>query len=84
VVTRALPTVVSVVSVVEKINEPRHPTFKGIMAAENKPVQVLTLSDISDPRGLGGAGKRRDLGWRTSPPVPRGWGDREERGRRRQ
>jgi electron transfer flavoprotein beta subunit len=31
---------------VEKINEPRYPTFKGIMAAKKKPVQVLSLADI--------------------------------------
>ena len=37
VVTGSLP---AVVSVVEKINEPRYPTFKGIMAAKKKPVQV--------------------------------------------
>ena len=43
VVTAALP---AVVSVVEKINEPRYPTFKGIMAAKKKPVQVLSLADI--------------------------------------
>src|SRR6201996_8053217 len=43
VVTGALP---AVVSVVEKINEPRYPTFKGIMAAKKKPVQVLTLADL--------------------------------------
>lgn len=37
----------AVVSVVEKINEPRYPTFKGIMAAKKKPVQTLTLADLS-------------------------------------
>lgn len=46
VVTAALP---AVVSVMEKINEPRYPTFKGIMAAKKKPVQVLTLADLSVP-----------------------------------
>ena len=46
IVTGALP---AVVSVVEKINEPRYPTFKGIMAAKKKPVQTLTLADISVP-----------------------------------
>lgn len=30
-----------VVSVVEKINEPRYPSFKGIMAAKKKPVEAL-------------------------------------------
>ncbi|HVT69641.1 MAG TPA: electron transfer flavoprotein subunit beta/FixA family protein [Trebonia sp.] len=44
VVTGSLP---AVVSVVEKINEPRYPTFKGIMAAKKKPVQTLSLADIS-------------------------------------
>jgi electron transfer flavoprotein beta subunit len=44
VVTGSLP---AVVSVVEKVNEPRYPTFKGIMAAKKKPVQVLTLADLS-------------------------------------
>jgi electron transfer flavoprotein beta subunit len=47
-----------VISVVEKINEPRYPSFKGIMAAKKKPVQTMTLADAGiDPAavGLGGA-----------------------------
>lgn len=36
----------AVVSVVDKINEPRYPSFKGIMAAKKKPVETLTLSDL--------------------------------------
>jgi electron transfer flavoprotein beta subunit len=54
-VTGALP---AVVSVVEKINEPRYPSFKGIMAAKKKPVQVLSLADLSvgaDAVGLAGS-----------------------------
>jgi electron transfer flavoprotein beta subunit len=39
-------TLPAVVSVVEKINEPRYPSFKGIMAAKKKPVETLTLADI--------------------------------------
>ncbi len=35
----------AVVSVVEKINEPRYPSFKGIMAAKKKPVQTMSLAD---------------------------------------
>jgi electron transfer flavoprotein beta subunit len=51
VVTGSLP---AVVSVVEKINEPRYPTFKGIMAAKKKPVQTLSLADLSlDPGSVG-------------------------------
>jgi electron transfer flavoprotein beta subunit len=36
----------AVVSVVEKINEPRYPSFKGIMAAKKKPVQTMSLADL--------------------------------------
>ena len=55
VVTGQLP---AVVSVMEKINEPRYPSFKGIMAAKKKPVQTLSLADAGiDPGevGLGSA-----------------------------
>ena len=48
----------AVISVVEKINEPRYPSFKGIMAAKKKPVQTMSLADAGiDPAlvGLGGA-----------------------------
>lgn len=36
----------AVISVGEKINEPRYPSFKGIMAAKKKPVKTLGLADI--------------------------------------
>ena len=46
-----------VVSVNEKINEPRYPSFKNIMSAKKKPVQTLTLSDIGvEPSQVGAAG----------------------------
>ena len=35
----------AVVSVVEKINEPRYPSFKGIMAAKKKPVETLSVAE---------------------------------------
>jgi len=44
VVSASLP---AVMSVVEKINEPRYPTFKGIMAAKKKPVLALTLAGLA-------------------------------------
>ena len=43
VVEGALP---AVVSVVEKINEPRYPSFKGIMAAKKKPMSTLSAADV--------------------------------------
>jgi electron transfer flavoprotein beta subunit len=55
VVTGSLP---AVVSVVEKINEPRYPSFKGIMAAKKKPVETLALADLpvdADAVGLAGS-----------------------------
>jgi electron transfer flavoprotein beta subunit len=49
VVTAATP---AVVSVWDTINEPRYPSFKGIMAAKKKPVETLTLADLGvDPGG---------------------------------
>ena len=56
-------TLPAVVSVNEKINEPRFPSFKGIMAAKKKEVTTLTLAEIGveadevglDERGLQGA-----------------------------
>ncbi|MEU8236678.1 electron transfer flavoprotein subunit beta/FixA family protein [Actinoplanes missouriensis] len=55
VVTAATP---AIVSVWDTINEPRYPSFKGIMAAKKKPVQSLTLADLgvaADEVGFAGA-----------------------------
>jgi electron transfer flavoprotein beta subunit len=49
----------AIVSVNEKINEPRFPSFKGIMAAKKKEVTTLTLAEIgveADEVGLANAG----------------------------
>jgi electron transfer flavoprotein beta subunit len=35
-----------VLSVTDQINEPRYPSFKGIMAAKKKPVDTYTLEDL--------------------------------------
>jgi electron transfer flavoprotein beta subunit len=48
----------AVVSVWDTINEPRYPSFKGIMAAKKKPVETLSLADLgiaADEVGLAGA-----------------------------
>ena len=48
----------AVISVVEKINEPRYPSFKGIMAAKSKPISALSLGDLgldAGEVGLGGS-----------------------------
>ncbi|AIY46052.1 MULTISPECIES: electron transfer flavoprotein subunit beta/FixA family protein [Mycolicibacterium] len=54
-------TLPAVVSVNEKINEPRFPSFKGIMAAKKKEVTVLTLAEIgveADEVGVANAGSK--------------------------
>jgi electron transfer flavoprotein beta subunit len=51
----------AVVSVTEKINEPRYPSFKGIMAAKKKPVSALSLADAgidASEVGLANAGSQ--------------------------
>ncbi len=54
-VTTGLP---AVVSVTKSINEPRYPSFKGIMAAKTKPTTTLSLADLgieASAVGLGAA-----------------------------
>jgi len=55
VVTAQTP---AIVSVWDTINEPRYPSFKGIMEAKKKPVQTLALGDLgiaADEVGFAGA-----------------------------
>ena len=53
-VTHLTAELPAVVSVGEKINEPRYPSFKGIMAAKKKPVETLSLADAGiDPSEVG-------------------------------
>jgi electron transfer flavoprotein beta subunit len=50
-ITASLP---ALVSVTDQINEPRYPSFKGIMAAKKKPVQTWALTDLGiDPGSVG-------------------------------
>ena len=54
-ITASLP---AIVSVTEKIAEPRYPNFKGIMAAKSKPVTTLSAADLglsADTLGLANA-----------------------------
>ena len=52
----------AVVSVVEKINEPRYPSFKGIMAAKKKPVETSSLADLGVDAGEVGLRAALDAG----------------------
>lgn len=51
-------TLPALISVTDQINEPRYPSFKGIMAAKKKPVEQWTLADLgidADRVGLANA-----------------------------
>ena len=52
----------AVVSVTAGVVEPRYPSFKGIMAAKSKPVDVVTVADIGLEAGqVGAAGARQEI-----------------------
>ena len=52
----------AVVSVTAGVVEPRYPSFKGIMAAKNKPVDQLTVADLGiDAGAVGWAGARQEI-----------------------
>jgi electron transfer flavoprotein beta subunit len=51
-----------VVSVTGGVVEPRYPSFKGIMAAKNKPVDEVTTGDLGiDASEVGWAGARQEI-----------------------
>lgn len=62
------------VAVVERIHEPRYPSFKGIMAARKAPLEVLDLAGVGvDPATVGEAGSRTAvLDAQLRPPRTRG------------
>ena len=59
IVEAPLPAVVSVTA---GVVEPRYPSFKGIMAAKNKPVDQVTPADLGlDAAQVGWAGARQQI-----------------------
>ena len=79
VVEASLP---AVVSVVEKINEPRYPSFKGIMAAKKKPVETYGLADLGVEAGsVGSAGAWSTVeSFEAAPPRQAGTVVKDEGG----
>jgi electron transfer flavoprotein beta subunit len=74
--TTATAPLPAVISVNEKINEPRYPSFKGIMAAKKKPVNVLSLADAGiDPSEVGLSNAASTV-LEASPRPPRAAGQR--------
>ena len=71
-VTASLP---AIVSVVEAINEPRFPSFKGIMAAKSKPSEVWSLADLDGlDATLVGQGAARAVVGSATPRPPKAAG----------
>ena len=79
VVEASLPAVVSVTA---GVVEPRYPSFKGIMAAKNKPVDQVTVGRPRPRRRPGRLGRRPPED-RVRRRRARARGRREDRGRRR-
>jgi electron transfer flavoprotein beta subunit len=62
------------ISVTDQANEPRYPSFKGIMAAKKKPVETLTISDLGVDPALVGAGASWTAVDAIEPRPPRSAG----------
>jgi electron transfer flavoprotein beta subunit len=71
VVEASLP---AVISAVEKMNEPRYPSFKGIMAAKKKPVEKLAVADAEiDAAKVGLVGASTEVvDFADAPPREKG------------
>lgn len=68
----------AVVSVGEKINEPRYPSFKGIMAAKKKPVATLALADAGIDASEVGLANALSAVTSASPKPPKSAGEKIE------
>jgi electron transfer flavoprotein beta subunit len=70
VVTARAP---AVVSVWDTINQPRYPSFKGIMEAKKKPVRELSLADLDIPADqVGHAGASTEVLTHAARPARAG------------
>ena len=77
-ITKLTAELPALVSVGEKINEPRYPSFKGIMAAKKKPVTALTLADAGiDASEVGLANALTSI-TEASPKPPKSGGEKIE------
>jgi electron transfer flavoprotein beta subunit len=76
--TRIEANLPAVVSVGEKINEPRYPSFKGIMAAKKKPVEKFTVADLGIDAGEVGLANAWSAVTESSPKPPRTAGEKVE------
>jgi electron transfer flavoprotein beta subunit len=64
----------AIVSTWDSINEPRYPSFKGIMAAKKKPVESKSLADLGVDAGTVGLGNATTAVVDFAPRPPKGAG----------
>ncbi|MBV9315327.1 MAG: electron transfer flavoprotein subunit beta/FixA family protein [Pseudonocardia sp.] len=77
-ITKLSAELPALVSVGEKLNEPRYPSFKGIMAAKKKKVAKLTLADAGiDPSEVGLANALTSVTV-AAPKAPKSGGEKIE------
>jgi electron transfer flavoprotein beta subunit len=77
-VTKLTAELPALVSVGEKINEPRYPSFKGIMAAKKKPVTSLTLADAGIDASEVGLANALTSVTEAAPKPPKSGGEKVE------
>jgi electron transfer flavoprotein beta subunit len=77
-VTHLTAELPAVVSVGEKINEPRYPSFKGIMAAKKKPVSTISLADAGIDASEVGLANALSTVTSSQPKPPKSAGEKVE------
>lgn len=65
----------ALISVTDQINEPRYPSFKGIMAAKKKPVEEMSLGDLGVDAGQVGLDNASTKVLDTTKRPPREQGE---------
>jgi electron transfer flavoprotein beta subunit len=77
-ITKLTAELPALVSVGEKLNEPRYPSFKGIMAAKKKPVQTIKLADAGIDAGQVGLSNALSAVVEAAPKPPKTAGEKIE------
>src|SRR5207249_10839961 len=77
-ITKLTAELPALVSVGEKINEPRYPSFKGIMAAKKKPVTALGLADAGIDASEVGLANALTAVTSSQPKPPKSAGEKVE------
>ncbi|WP_028932554.1 electron transfer flavoprotein subunit beta/FixA family protein [Pseudonocardia spinosispora] len=77
-ITKLTAELPALVSVGEKLNEPRYPSFKGIMAAKKKPVQTITLADAGIDASEVGLANALSSVTESAPKPPKSAGEKVE------